>query len=199
MSFLKPPDDIFDACCTEKILLLYNVELHFLGDHGVLVEEDRCDSLSSLSGLHQVDIVVISLAVILFVLGLKGWQGAPEPQAIGIESVVPGDWCVIGHSFNELALGPLGPLHFHAIHFHGLLLDFAIELDLIDNIVALDLPWDSLRVAEVRDLHLLAQFFNDMLLEVTVVVSDTVAPGGNLQGCHGVQEARSESPEASPA
>jgi len=78
-------------------------------------------------------------------------------------------------------------------------LDLTVELDLIHYIVTLDLPWDTLRVPEVGDFDLFAKFFDDVLFEVAVVVADPVAPGGDLQGGHGVEEAGGETTKAAPA
>ncbi len=37
---LEPPNDVFDAGRTEEVLLLDDVSLHLLRQHGILVEED---------------------------------------------------------------------------------------------------------------------------------------------------------------
>lgn len=186
---LEPPDNIFDAGSTKEVLLLDDVSLHLLRYHRILVEEYRGNALGTLPRLHQVDIVIVSLAVVMLVLGLKGREGAPQAEAVRVESVVPRDGGVISHGLNELTLGPSALLHLHPVDFHDFLLDLTIELDLVCDIVALDLPWNSVRVTEVRNLDLLAKLLYDVLLKVPVVVPDSIAPCGYLESSHGIQKA----------
>lgn len=180
MCLLEPSDNILDAGRTEKVLLLDDVSLNLLRCHSVLVEEDRGDTLGTLPRLHQVDVVIVCLAVVLLVLGLKGGEGAPQAEAVGVESVIARDGGVIGHGFDELTLGPSALLHLHTVDFHDFLLDLTIELDLVGDIVALDFPRDTIGVSEVRNLDLLAKLLNDVLLEIPVVVPDSITPSGYL-------------------
>ena len=137
--------------------------------------------------------------MVLLVLRLEGGEGAPQAQAVGVERVVPRDGGVVGHGFHELTLGPPALLNLHTVDLHELLLDLPVELDLVGDIVALDFPRDAFRVTEVGDLDLLAKLLNNVLLEVPVVVPDSIAPCGYLEGSHGVQEASGKPTEASPA
>jgi hypothetical protein len=143
MCLLEPPDNILDAGRTEEVLLLDDVSLNLLRCHCILIEEDRGDALGTLPRLHKVDVVIVSLTVVLLVLCLKGREGAPQAEAVGVECVVPRDGGVIGHGFDELTLGPSALLHLHPVDLHDFLLDLAIELDLVRDIVALDFPWDA--------------------------------------------------------
>lgn len=124
--------------------------------------------------------------MILFILCLKRWQSTPKSKAVRVESVVTRDRCVICHSFYEFSLGPDAFLRFNAINFYYFFLYLAIELDLIYYIISLNFPWDSLGVSEIWNLQLLPNLFNYVLLEISIVISDPIAPGWDLKSCHGV-------------
>ena len=70
-------DDITDGGCTEEVLLLDDVFLHFLGNDHVFVEQDAGNALGSLPCLDQFHIVIVSLAVIFLIFSLKRWQCTP--------------------------------------------------------------------------------------------------------------------------
>lgn len=71
MRLFEAPHHVFDRGGTKEVLLLDDISLHLLWWIRILVKQDTCYALSSLPRLDQVDVVIISLAVILFVLRLE--------------------------------------------------------------------------------------------------------------------------------
>jgi hypothetical protein len=73
-------------------------------------------------------------------------------------------------------------------------LDIAVELDRQDKLRPRHLPGVAKGEPLVR--HLLLEALADALLEDAVFVTKAIAIGGQGKGGHGVQEARSQAPEA---
>ena len=69
-----------------------------------------------------------------------------------------------------------------------------VELHRVADVEPLDLP----RVAEVEPVIrlLVLEAVDDRLAEHAVLVADAVAPGGQVEGGHGVEEAGGEAAEA---
>lgn len=117
--------------------------------------------------------------------------GLPESQVVGVPSVVTWNRVVVGHGNDLLAALPLGSFSAAVL----VLLRVAVEADLVSDVLSLDLPGVAVVEPEVWDLNLVA--VSDLLLEDTVVVSNTVAPSRDFECGEGVDEASSESAETS--
>ena len=118
-------------------------------------------------------------------------SASPETEIVGVVSVVSWHWGVIGLGHHDLTILPDGSLSATLV----VLSDTTIEPHWVHNVGSLDLPWVALLEPEIWDLDLAA--IDDLLLEDTVVVSDSVAPSWQLKGGHRVEEAGSESTETS--
>mmetsp|Transcript_1099 Transcript_1099/g.3058 ORF Transcript_1099/g.3058 Transcript_1099/m.3058 type:complete len:928 (+) Transcript_1099:706-3489(+) len=124
---------------------------------------------------------------------LLGGLGRPQPQVDAVARAKPGDGVVVRDRGHLLAGVPLE----HLAAVNGLGGHVAVELDGVRHDQALNLP----RVAEREPVVglLVLEAVEDVLLEHAVLVADAVAPGGQVERGHGVQEAGRQAAQAAVA
>ena len=96
---------------------------------------------------------------------------APQSKVVGGRRIITGNRDIIGHGLDKVATFP-APLGLAVLILP--LVGVAIELDVYGDFMAWELPWVEIKPI-IRDLDLIA--INDLLLEDTIAISQTVAPG----------------------
>ena len=183
---LETPDDICKRACNEEVLLLESENLsEILGIVGV---EYLTDVLCLDLMAHCL--VVVSSVELLEAEFLKG-LGAPESEGVDGLSAVTDDRHVIGHALDLVGIDPFVVVTSVLMdHFHA-----AAEIDRISEVRSGDFPRVAVTEPVVGLLELIT--VSDLLAEDSVVVSDSVAEGGDFKGCHRVQKACCKSSETS--
>ena len=111
---------------------------------------------------------------------------APETEVVAGTGLVTRDRDIISHSLDNLATLPRGLL-LALIVLPAIYV--AVELDVNCDVVSLKFPWVEVEPV-IWDFNLVS--VNDLLLEDTVSVSQTVAPSWVVQGGHRIEEASGE-------
>lgn len=111
----------------------------------------------------------------------------PKTQVVGVIRVEAGDGSIVGHGEDLLAALPLGSLGVAIL----VLLRGTVETNLIRDVLALNLPRVAVVQPKIGNLDLVTIL--NLLLKDAVVVSNTVAPGGDLESGERVNEARGKS------
>ncbi len=106
MCLLESSHHVFNTCSTEKVLLFYDVHLHFFWWISVLIEKNTCYSFCSLSCFYQINIIIICLAMKFVILFLKRWQRRPKSETVRVKSIISRDWSVISHCFHVFTIFP---------------------------------------------------------------------------------------------
>lgn len=146
--------------------------------------QDGRDSLGSHLIMYRLLILtrVELLEVELTASGLT----RPQAQVVGGGGVVSGDRYIVGVGSYYLAILPYGNLSSILII---VLADMAVELDVNRHIVSGELPGVEIEPV-VGHFDLVA--VDDLLLEDTIPVSQTIAPGGVVERGKTVQETGSQ-------
>mmetsp|Transcript_6587 Transcript_6587/g.16993 ORF Transcript_6587/g.16993 Transcript_6587/m.16993 type:complete len:433 (-) Transcript_6587:446-1744(-) len=184
---LVPPHDVLERRGDHEVLLLEAELLPFKGlviwvQHrgdglGLLLLDDGGDVVARVEGL-QVE--------------LLARLGRPEAQVDGARGLEARDRVVVGHGSHLLPRVPhkvLPALVTFLVDRH-----VPVELHWVGHMGPLDLP----RVSEGEPVVrlLLLEAVRDHLAEHAVLVADAVAPGGQVEGGHGVEKAGGEPAQA---
>ena len=122
-----------------------------------------------------------------------GRLGRPEPERVYRPSAIADDRRVVCHSVDLFGRDPLEYVA-SVLPDH---LDLATEVDGVGQVAPLDLPWIAILEPVVRLLDLPA--VPDLLVEDSVVVSDSIAICRNLERRETVEEAGGQTTESSVA
>ena len=177
-ALLEAGDDILHGGRAEHVLLGEAQRLTLAG--AVAGVEHGAELLGEVGLLHGLLVVAGVERGEVELLGRH--LGVPEAEGDAVLGLVAGDRRVVRDSVDVGAGDPL------AVH------NLTIEANLVRG-GALHLPRIAHLEPVVGVLHLLASLGVNGLLEETILVAETVAPRGKVEGGDGVEEARGEAAE----
>lgn len=186
MSQFVSPDDIINGGWAEEILLLQS---QFFSCIGAIVRvQNTGDVLSILSFVNGSMVITW---VELIEIESVSWSGSPKSQVVGIIGVESWDWGIVSNCNNLLTTFPSCSLGGSIL----VLLRVTIESNLVLDILSLNLPWVSVIKPKIWNFDLVT--ISNNLLENSVLISDTISPCWNLEGCKRVNKACCESSKTS--
>mmetsp|Transcript_9136 Transcript_9136/g.24626 ORF Transcript_9136/g.24626 Transcript_9136/m.24626 type:complete len:206 (+) Transcript_9136:1877-2494(+) len=183
MHSLEAGQHILQGGGHKKVLLL-QAQLLALGG-GVVGVQHSTDGIGALASQHGL---VIFASIECPQVKLFQGLGIPQAQVGAGGGAEARHRIVISHSPHLLSGCP----HRLAV----LLVHLATKGDLEAHVITLNLPWVAISQPHIRHLILVTSGAVHQLLEHAVLVTDAVAPAGKVQGCHGVQEASGQAPQA---
>ena len=186
---LKGVEQAVDAGRDKQVLLLQAQQTAVLA--GVVGVEDGADGL----GLGALGICqgVVAAVESLQIEVLLDWLSGPDAQLVDGLAGIAHNGDVIGNGKDVLRVH-------RAVERAAVLLkalDAATKLDGHGLVLTTDLPGIAVGEPLVGGLDLAA--VDDLLLKQAVAVAHAVAVAGNALGCHGIQEACSQTAQATVA
>lgn len=182
LALLETTDNVVQRCGNPEVLLL---KTELLSTFKVVVWIQ--DSRDSLGALLLGNGTLIVTRVKLLEVELPGCSlGGPQSQVVGRLCSETWDRHIVGSSLNHLSTFPCG-MSLAVVILP--LADVSIKLDIHNDIVSWELPWVEVEPV-IWNLDLVA--VNDLLLEDTVSVAETVTPSWVIEGSKGVEEAGGE-------
>lgn len=170
--------DILKSSRNEQILLFESELLAGFG--GVVGIEHTGDVLSTLSCLECV--VVLSSVEGVKIELVEG-QRFPESETDSVECSVARNGGVVGSRDNGLAFFPEGSFHTLGIDCFS---DFSVESHFVLNVDSFDFPGITVTEPVIWDFDLVAVFYD--LFEYTVVITDAIAPSGEVECGERIEE-----------
>lgn len=177
-------DHVIDGSRAEEVLLL---ETELLTGISAIVGVEHGRDVLGLLSLGDGTLVVRRVESIE--VEVRARARSPQTQVVGIVGVEAGDRSIVSHGKDLLAALPLGSLSVAIL----VLLRVTVETNLVGDILALNFPRVAVVQPEVRNLYLITIL--DLLLENTVVISNTITPSRDLKGGERVDEASGKSTE----
>ena len=186
---LKGVEQAVDTGGDKQVLLLQAQQTAVLA--GIVGVEDGADGLGL--GTLCVGQSVVAAVKGLQIKVLLNGLGSPDTQLVDGLAGIAHDGDVVRDSQDVLRV-------YRAVERAAVLLkalNVATELDGHCLVLTTDLPGIAVGEPLVGCLHLAA--VDDLLLKQAVAVAHTVAVAGNALGCHGIQEARGQTAQATVA
>ena len=170
--------DVLQRSGDEQILLFESELLAGFG--GVVGIEHTGDVLSTLSCLECV--VVLSSVEGVKIELVEG-QRFPESETDSVECSVARNGGIVGSRDNGFAFFPEGPFHTLGVDCFS---HFTVESYFVLNIDSFDFPGITVTEPVIWDFDLVAVFYD--LLEDAVVITDAIAPSGEVECGERIEE-----------